>query len=64
MFEFIDDVVDVVTTTISKTTEVATLGFIQEKQAKDLANKGWTIYQISQELSIAEHLIEATLKEK
>ena len=64
MFEFIDDVVDVVTTTISKTTEVATLGFIQEKEAKDLADKGWTVYQISQELGVAEHLIEAALKEK
>ena len=63
MFGFIDDVVDVVTTAISKTTEITTLGLIQEKEAKDLADKGWTIYQISQELGVAEHLIETALKE-
>lgn len=64
MFGILDDIVDAGTSIVGDVVEITTLGTIQSKKAKDLADKGWSIYKIAQDLNTTEDAVRHVLEGK
>jgi len=62
MFGLLNDVTDLTTKVAGDVIEVGTLGLVQSKDAKKLADLGWDIYKISNELNISVEDVEKLLK--
>ena len=63
MFGLLDDVVNTTTGILGDVVETTTFGLVKSKDVKKLADKGWSIYQISQDLGITEDQVKELLND-